>query len=49
VRERVLDDVYEKLGLKRPASGAEAELEGVAQVPPGDDGQRLEEPAEQVF
>jgi recombination protein RecA len=49
VRERILGEVYEKLGLNRPASGPEAELEGVTQVAPGADGQRLEEPAEQVF
>jgi recombination protein RecA len=49
VHEQILSDVYEKLGLNRPASGPEAELEGVAQVPPGADGHRLEEPAEQVF
>jgi recombination protein RecA len=49
VRERILAEVYEKLGLNRAASGAEAELEGVTQVAPGADGQRLEEPAEQVF
>jgi recombination protein RecA len=49
VRGRVLDDVYEKLGLNRPASGPEVELEGVTQVAPGADGQRLEGPAEQVF
>jgi recombination protein RecA len=49
VRERILGDVYEELGLNRPASGPEAELERVAQVAPGADGHRLEEPAEQVF
>jgi recombination protein RecA len=49
VRERILGEVYEKLGLDRPASGPEAELEGVAQVALGTEGQRLEEPAEQVF
>ena len=49
VRERILSDVYEELGLNRPASGPEAELEGVACVAPGADGHRLEEPAEQVF
>jgi recombination protein RecA len=49
VRERILGEVYKKLGLNRPASGPEVELEGVAQVAPGADGQRLEEPAEQVF
>jgi recombination protein RecA len=49
VRERILGDVYEELGLNRLASGPEAELEGVAQVAPGADGHRLEEPAEQVF
>jgi hypothetical protein len=49
VRGRILGDVYEELGLNRPASGPEAELEGVAQVAPGADGHRLEEPAEQVF
>jgi recombination protein RecA len=49
VRERILGDVYEELGLNRPASGPEAELERVAQVAPGADEHRLEEPAEQVF
>jgi recombination protein RecA len=49
VRERILGEVYEKLGLNRPVSGPEAELEGVTQMSPGADGQRLEEPAEQVF
>jgi recombination protein RecA len=49
VRERILGDVYEELGLNSPASGPEAELEGVAQVAPGADGHRLEQPAEQVF
>src|ERR671911_2411344 len=49
VRERILGEVYDELGLNRPASGPEAELEGVAQVAPGADGHRLEEPAEQVF
>jgi recombination protein RecA len=42
VREQILSDVYEKLGLNRPASGPEAEVEEVAL---GADGQRLEEPA----
>jgi hypothetical protein len=49
VRERILSEVYEKLGLNRPASGPEAEVEGVAHVTLGTEGQRLEEPAEQVF
>jgi hypothetical protein len=49
VRERILSDVYEELGLNSPASGPEAELEGVAQVALGADGHRLEEPADQVF
>ena len=49
VRERILGEVYEKLGLNRPASGPEAELEGVTQMAPGADGHRLEEPAEQVL
>jgi recombination protein RecA len=49
VHERILGDVYDKLGLSRPATGPEAELEGVAQVAPGADRHRLEEPAEQVF
>jgi len=48
VRERILDEVYEKLGLSR--QGAEPVAEpGESQVEPGSDGQRLEEPAEQVF
>jgi recombination protein RecA len=38
VRDQILGDVYEKLGLNGPASGPEAELEGVAQVVPGPTG-----------
>jgi recombination protein RecA len=54
VRERILGDVYEKLGLSRPegmtATEAEPEAEpGVQQVEPAIGGQRLEEPAERVF
>jgi recombination protein RecA len=49
VREQILGDVYDELGLNSPASGPEAELEGVAQVALGADGHRLEQPAEQVF
>ena len=52
VRERILDDVYEKLGLSRPGSMTAAEQvaePGVQQVEPGTDGQRMEEPAERVF
>jgi recombination protein RecA len=49
VREQILSDVYEKLGLNRPASGPEAQLQGEVQLAPEADGQRLEEPAEQVF
>ena len=51
VRERILDEVYEKLGLLEPVEAAEdiAEEPGVSQEEQGNDGQRLEEPAEQVF
>ena len=52
VRARILDDVYEKLGLSRPGimTAAEQVAEpGVQQVEPGTDGQRMEEPAERVF
>jgi recombination protein RecA len=51
VRERILDEVYEKLGFNEPVEGAEetAEEPRVSQVEPGNDGQRLEEPAGQVF
>ncbi|HEY6711811.1 MAG TPA: hypothetical protein VI055_06035, partial [Rubrobacter sp.] len=47
VRERILEEVYEKLGLSRQGAESVAEL-GVSQVEPGSDSQRLEEPAEQV-
>ena len=47
VRERVLDDIYDKLGFNEPVEAAE-EL-GDLQVEPGNDGQRLEESAGQVF
>src|SRR3712207_3533391 len=52
VRERILGDIYEKLGLSRPGSmPAEQVAESGAeqQVEPGTDGQRLEEPAGRVF
>jgi recombination protein RecA len=51
VRERVLDDIYDKLGFNEPIDAAEetAEEPGVSQVEQGNDGQRLEEPAGQVF
>src|SRR5687767_9350181 len=51
VRERILDEIYEKLGFNEPVEAAEeiAEEPGVSQVEQGNDGQRLEEPAEQVF
>src|ERR671933_350283 len=50
VRERILADIYEKLGLLEPVEAAEetAEEQGVSHVEPGNDGQRLEEPAGQV-
>ena len=47
VRERVLYDIYEKLGFNEPVEAAE-EL-GESQVEPGNDGQRLEESAGRVF
>jgi recombination protein RecA len=48
VRGRILDEVYEKLGLSK--QGAESVAEpGASQVELGSDGQRLEEPAGQVF
>jgi recombination protein RecA len=51
VRERILDEIYDKLGLNEPVEAAEetAEEPGISQVEPGNDGQRLEEPAGQVF
>jgi recombination protein RecA len=51
VRERVLLDIYEKLGFNEPVEAAEetAEGPGVSQVEQGDDGERVEEPAGQVF
>src|ERR687898_803722 len=51
VRERILADIYEKLGFNEPVEAAEetAEEQGVSQVEQGNDGQRLEEPAGQVF
>jgi recombination protein RecA len=47
VRERILEEVYEKLGLSRQGAESVAEL-GVSQVEPRSDGQRLEEPTRQV-
>jgi recombination protein RecA len=51
VRERILEEVYDKLGFNEPVEPAEetAEEPGVSQVEQGNDGQRLEEPAGQVF
>jgi recombination protein RecA len=51
VRERILDEVYEKLGFNEPVEAAQeiAEEPGVSQVEPGNDGQHLEEPAGQVL
>jgi recombination protein RecA len=51
VRERILQEVYEKLGLLEPVEVAEetAEEPGESQVEQGNDRQRLEEPAGQVF
>jgi recombination protein RecA len=47
VRERILDEIYEKLGFNEPVEAVEEP--GESQVEPGNDGQRLEEPAGQVF
>jgi recombination protein RecA len=47
VRERILDEVYEKLGFNEPIEIVEEP--GESQGEPGNDGQRLEEPAGQVF
>jgi recombination protein RecA len=44
VSERILDEVYEKLGFNEPVEAAEETAEE-----PGNDGQRLEESAGQVF
>jgi recombination protein RecA len=49
VRERVLLDIYEKLGFNEPAEEETAEGPGESQVEQGDDGERVEEPAGQVF
>jgi len=51
VRERVLFDIYDKLGFNEPVEAAEetAEEPRVSQVKPGNDGQRVEESAGQVF
>jgi recombination protein RecA len=51
VRERILDDIYDKLGFNEPVEGADevAEEPGESQLEPGSDGQRLEEPARQVL
>jgi recombination protein RecA len=51
LRERILDEVYQKLGFNEPVEAAEetAEEPGVSQVEQGNDGQRLEEPAGRVF
>jgi recombination protein RecA len=46
VRERILEEIYEKLGFNESVEGV-AEL-GESQVEPGSDGQRLEEPTRQV-
>jgi recombination protein RecA len=47
VRERVLYDIYDKLGFNEPVQAAEEP--GESQVESVSDGQRLEEPAGQVF
>jgi recombination protein RecA len=47
VRGRILDEVYEKLGFNEPVEAADEP--GVSQVEQRNDGQRLEEPAGQVF
>jgi recombination protein RecA len=51
VRERILDEIYDKLGFNEPVEAAEetAEEPGVSQVEQGNDRQRLEEPAGQAF
>ncbi len=51
VRERILADIYDKLGFNEPVEAAEetAEEPGVSQVEQGNGGQRLEKPAGQVF
>jgi recombination protein RecA len=47
VRERILDEIYEKLGFNEPVEAVEEP--GESQVEPGSEGQRLEEPAGQVL
>jgi recombination protein RecA len=44
VSERILEEIYEKLGFNEPVEAAEETAEE-----PGNDGQRLEESAGQVF
>jgi hypothetical protein len=47
----ILYEVYDKLGFNEPVEAAEetAEEPGVSRVEPGNDGQRLDEPAGQAF
>ena len=47
IRERILDEIYEKLGLNEPVEAVEEP--GESQVEPGSDGQHLEEWAGQVL
>jgi recombination protein RecA len=47
VRERILEEIYEKLGFNEPVEAVEEP--GESQVEPGSEGQRLEEPARQVL
>jgi recombination protein RecA len=51
VRERILYEIYEKLGFNEPVEAADetADEPGEAQVEQANDGQRLEESAGQVF
>src|ERR671913_239448 len=47
IRERILYDIYDKLGFNEPVDAAEEP--GELQVEQANDGQRLEEPARQVY
>jgi recombination protein RecA len=47
VRERIFDDIYDKLGFNEPVEAVEEP--GESRVEPGSDGQRLEEPAGQLL
>src|SRR5215213_4118489 len=47
IRERILDDIYDKLGFNEPVEEV-AEGPGVSQMDPRNEGQRSEEPAGQV-